>query len=348
MRLSLWAASLLVGGQLLAMLLPASAEEQRLLFTSLSPPNSPNSAFFNDWAKRVNARAKGTIKIEVKDGVALANYENVYQRVLDDVVQIGWATFPTLAGKFPLAEIPGLPFIADNSEHAAVALWRLYKTGLLDAEFQNVVPIWIAVYPPPRLHLNKTPRSLDDLAGLKIGTSARYEAALVEKLGGTPISVRPTQLYEMLQRNTIDGTAMSWAAFEPFNLKEVTSYHVEIRFGGGSGMFFMSKKKFDALPEEARQALQDEGGEAMSRQFGIYLDEQAARQRAIVAGMPDKHKIVEPSEAEIESWRQKAQPIIQDWIKSRPGGDGQKVFDTYKELIAKEQSKEQSKAEPEK
>jgi TRAP-type C4-dicarboxylate transport system substrate-binding protein len=252
----------------------------------------------------------------------------------DDVVQIGWATFPTLAGKFPSAEIPGLPFIADNSEHAAMALWRLYKTGLLDSEFRDVVPIWVAVYPPPRLHLTKPPRSLNDLAGLKIGTSARYDAALVENLGCTPISVRPTQLYEMLQRNTIDGTAMSWAAFEPFNLKEVTSYHSEIRFGGGSGMFFMSRKKFDALPAEARKALEEEGGEPTSREFGIYLDKQAARQRLIVAGMPDKHTIEEPSDAQVRSWREKAQPIIEDWIKTRPGGSGQKVFDTYRELIA--------------
>jgi len=338
MRSALLAVFSLICGGMTSAQFPAKAEEQRLLFTSLSPPNSPNSAFFNEWAKRVNERTKGAIKVEVRDGFALANYENVYSRVLDDVVQIGWATFPTLAGKFPLAEIPGLPFIADNSEHAAVALWRLYKTGLLDSEFRDVVPIWVAVYPPPRLHLTRPPHSLSDLAGLKIGTSARYEAALVENLGGTPISVRPTQLYEMLQRHTIDGTAMSWAAFEPFNLKEVTSYHVEIRFGGGSGMFFMSRKKFDTLPADARKALEEEGGEPMSREFGIYLDKQAARQRSIVAGMPDKHTIEEPSDAQIRSWREKAQPIIEAWIKTRPGGSGQKVFDSYRELIANAQA----------
>jgi TRAP-type C4-dicarboxylate transport system substrate-binding protein len=334
MRFRPLAISILAGGLAIFALSPAKAEVQRLLFTSLSPPNSPNSKFFNDWAKRVNEKAKDTIKVEVRDGLALANYDNVYSRVLDDVVQIGWATFPTLAGKFPLAEVPGLPFVSDNSEHASVALWRLYKTGLLSAEFNDVVPIWIAVYPPPRLHLTKPPHSLDDLAGVKIGTSARYEAALIEKLGGTPISARPTQLYEMLQRNTIDGTAMSWAAFAPFNLKEVTSYHVELPFGGGSGMFFMSKKKFDALPAEARNALEEEGGERMSREFGVYFDQQAAQQRAIVAGMPE-HKIVQLTDVQMEAWREKAQPIIEDWIKTRPDGSGQRVFDTYQELIAK-------------
>jgi TRAP-type transport system periplasmic protein len=334
MRFKPLATSVLAGGLAIFALSPAKAEVQRLLFTSLSPPNSPNSAFFNEWAKRVNEKAKDTIKVEVRDGLALANYDNVYSRVLDDVVQIGWATFPTLAGKFPLAEVPGLPFVSDNSEHASVALWRLYKTGLLSAEFNDVVPIWIAVYPPPRLHLTKPPHSLDDLAGVKIGTSARYEAALIEKLGGTPISARPTQLYEMLQRNTIDGTAMSWAAFAPFNLKEVTSYHVELPFGGGSGMFFMSKRKFDTLPAEARKALEEEGGERMSREFGVYFDRQAAQQRAIVAAMPE-HKIVQLTDVQMEAWREKAQPIIEDWIKTRPGGSGQRVFDTYQELIAK-------------
>src|ERR1700733_9702875 len=148
MRFKPLATSVLAGGLAIFALSPAKAEVQRLLFTSLSPPNSPNSAFFNEWAKRVNEKAKDTVKVEERDGLALANYDNVYSRVLDDVVQIVWATFPTLAGKFPLAEVPGLPFVSDNSEHASVALWRLYKTGLLRAEFNDVGPVWVAVYPP--------------------------------------------------------------------------------------------------------------------------------------------------------------------------------------------------------
>ena len=47
----------------------ASAQETRLLFTSLSPAGSPNSQFFNSWAQRVNDQSGGALKIEVRDGI---------------------------------------------------------------------------------------------------------------------------------------------------------------------------------------------------------------------------------------------------------------------------------------
>ena len=65
-----------------------SRAQERLIFTSLSPAGSSNSVFFNAWAQRVNEQSNGALKIEVRDGVTLANYGNVYERVQDDVVQI--------------------------------------------------------------------------------------------------------------------------------------------------------------------------------------------------------------------------------------------------------------------
>jgi TRAP-type C4-dicarboxylate transport system substrate-binding protein len=111
------------------------AQETRLLFTSQSPAGSRNVAWFTEWAKRVNAQSAGTLRIEVKEIGPLANFGNAYSRVLDDVVQIGWAPHPLVGGKFPLSEVAGLPFMADDSEKAGVALWRLYKSGALDAEY---------------------------------------------------------------------------------------------------------------------------------------------------------------------------------------------------------------------
>src|SRR5262245_46573177 len=110
----------------------AAPAQTKLLLTTMSPAGSTNSEqLFRPWAQRVNSASGGTIVVEPRDGVVLANLGNIYERVMDDVVQIGWGLHPFIAGKFPLSEIAGLPLTTDSAEIAGLSLWRLYKTGIL-------------------------------------------------------------------------------------------------------------------------------------------------------------------------------------------------------------------------
>lgn len=270
----------------------ASAEEIRLAMTSMSPAASNNSIYFNAWATRVNEQSSGTLKVEVKDGQALAHFGNVYDRVTNDVVQIGWSIHQIVAGKFPLTDVGGLPFIAESGEVGSPALWRVYKAGLLDSEYVEIVPLWLSTFPPGNLHFSKAPKSVDDVRGLKFAAAGRMQSLLTERIGGTPISIPSQDMYEALQRGTVDAAIISWAGFAPYKLHEVSSYHVEGPLGQNTSMFFMTRARFNALPAAAKKALEDNGGEAQSRAFGKYLDGEAAKQRAPVKAS-DKHTVVE-------------------------------------------------------
>jgi len=204
-----------------------AAQETRLLMTSLSPGGSTNSVFFNQWSQKLADQSGGAVKIDVRDGTTLANFGNVYERVQDDVVQIGWAIHQVVAGKFPLSEVAGLPFVEGGFSRASLALYRLAQTGLLNNEYKDVVPLVFSVFGPSQLHFARQPRSIDDLNGLKIGVAGRAPSQLVTALGGTPISMQPGDFYEALQRRTVDGVITSWSAFAPYKLQEVTTYHVE-------------------------------------------------------------------------------------------------------------------------
>jgi TRAP-type C4-dicarboxylate transport system substrate-binding protein len=309
----------------------APAQETRLLLTSLSPAGSPNSAFFNEWAQRVGDIGKGSVKVEVRDGTALANFSNSYDRVLSDVVQIGWAQHAFVAGKFPLSEVPGLPFLVDDNVACSVTLWRLYRTGLLEAEYKETVPVWFGCLGQQGLHFAKAPRSIDDLGGLKLRVAGKVPSRLVELMGGTPISMPAENMYEALQRGTLDGLVTSWAAFEPYKLHEVSSYHLEAAVGTSPSMFFMARKKFESLPAEARHALEANSGEGPSRAFGAHIANQAARARTPVAAS-DKHRLVQLTPQQRAAWEAKASPILEDWTKERAGGD--KVVAAFRTIYA--------------
>ena len=328
-----WKAAL-AAAALLSFCSAANADEIRLLFTSQSPAGSRNVAWFTEWAQRVNAQSAGTIRIEVKEIGPLANFGNAYNRVLDDVVQIGWAPHPLIGGKFPLSEVAGLPFMADDSEKAGVALWRLYKSGALDAEYKEMIPIWMGMFPQNQVHFRK-PVKFNDLRGFKISSSARTQGELTARLNGAPISIQTGDVYEALQRGTIDGAMLSWAAFAPYKLAEVSAYHVEAPIGAWTHMFFMSRAKWNALPAAAKKALEANGGEAQTRAWGKYLDGEFANERSKVAAMAN-HTIVQLTPQQRDAWRTAAVPVIDEWKKTRPSGEqsAQKIIDAYAKLLA--------------
>jgi TRAP-type C4-dicarboxylate transport system substrate-binding protein len=309
----------------------ASAQETRLLFTSLSPAGSPNSQFFNSWAQRVNDQSGGALKIEVRDGTALANFGNSYDRVLSDVVQIGWVQPAFIAGKFPLSEVTNLPFMTDDDINCSLALWRYYKSPVMAAELQDVVPIWASCLAQSGLHFAKAPRSDTELNGLKMRVAGKVPSQIVERMGGTPVSMTAESIYEALQRGTIDGMVTSWAAFEPYKFAEVAFYHVEAPIGSNPSMFMMSRKKYESLPPAARKALDDNSGEAIVREAAKHFAAQAARARAAVAQLPN-HKIVTPPPAQLAALKEKLNPIVVDWAKERPGAD--KAVETFRQIYA--------------
>jgi TRAP-type C4-dicarboxylate transport system substrate-binding protein len=308
---------------------PAAAQV-KLLFTSMGPPDASFSLFMKDWAKRVTAAAQGAGDVEVRDGAALANFTNVYERVLNDVVQIGFGQQAFIAGKFPLSEVTNLPFVVKDNTVGSVALWRLYKSGLLDKEYDETVPVWLNLLGPAYVHLVREPRTLDNLDGLKVRVAGKVVGRALQTLGGSPISLPAEGLYEGLQRGTIDGAITSWSAFEPFRLAEVTSHHVLAPLGAAPAMFFMAKKKWEALAR-LRTALEAHGGEAQSRTAGELWKKHSLQQQSTVAQLP-RHNIIELSPAQMTSWQARVEPVIAEWTGSVAGGA--QALERYRALYA--------------
>jgi TRAP-type C4-dicarboxylate transport system substrate-binding protein len=316
---------------LLAIPCQSASAQQTLLMTTMSPAGSANIVKnFKPWADRINAQADGTVTVDTRAGTVLANFGNILERVQDDVVQIGWALPGVAAGRFPLTEVGAFPFLTYNAEEASVAFWRLYKSGLLDAEYRDIVPLMFGLFSQYQIHLSKQPRSLDNLTGLKIAGNAKAQVDAIQRLGGTPLSIPTQDHYEALQRGTIDGVITGWGAFDAYKLGEVTSFHIEVPLGTAVSFLFMSRNKYESLPAAARRAIDDNSGEAGTRRWANYLDTLTNAQRELHKPS-DTRKVVELSPEQSAHWRTVLEPQLDDWAGSRPGGA--KVLATYRTLV---------------
>jgi TRAP-type transport system periplasmic protein len=312
---------------------PASADELVLKFATLDVPQAHlNMRIHHPWAEKINKEANGLFKIQVFDGEALANQGNIYNQVASNVVQIGWG-LPSLAGKFPLMAVAALPYLSDlNSEISSVAMWRLYKSGLLDKEFDQVVPLKLIVFPQSGLQFRKEPPTLDNLTGLKVIAGTKIASEIVQKLGGAPLSFRIDEYYETLQRGTADAVLVGWTAFNPFKLAEVTHYHLDVPLGGETGYIFMARKEWNALPAPVQKILADNSGEGVSRDFGKFWDEVVKEGKDDTYKLPG-HTPLTLTAAQEKSWHDRIAPIAEEWAKTQPDGD--KVLSTYVDLLAK-------------
>jgi TRAP-type C4-dicarboxylate transport system substrate-binding protein len=230
-----------------------------------------------------------------------------------------------------MSEVPTLPFLYDDPVPASVAYWRLYKSGALGDELKDFHPLWLMVSGNSAIHFIAKPQSLDDLGGAKVNiVGGQVSVAAITQLGGRAMSIPTVDTYQALQRHMVDSVLIGWTAFGPYKLAEVTSYHVMMPIGNSAFMMFMNKAKYDKLPAGVRKVLDDNGGEAESRNFAKYFQD-ASNDFIQDARNSKSHEVVTLTAAQKESWRKRVEPIAEKWLEERPGSA--KVRDAYVKLL---------------
>jgi len=327
----------------LAVLLPSAghADPITLKFTTLNPPQSFLVAkYMRPWAERIAAESKGLVKIEEFDGFVLATNLNAYDRVMSDVIQITWANQNYSQGQFPGTDVVSLPLTARTSEEASVALWRLYADGILAKEYANLHPFLLIGVPQQGIQTRtKRVATLADVQGLRLIAGSKINTEAVSAVGAAPISINVGEMYEALERGTVDGCVMPYTAFDPFKLAEVTHYHLEAPFGSAAAMVFMSKKKWDSLPAAVQKVFDDNSGEAASRAFAKVWDAEQQRERDALMHSPD-HTITALTPDQLKPWAERLEGVQAAWIKNTPNGAA--VAKAFEAEVAKVRSEEAS------
>ena len=311
----------------------ARAEEPKLIFAVSAPAMSHiNVRVFKPWSERVNAQGKGVVQIDARFGTGITNSVNFYDRMLADVVQMAWGTTGSIAGKFNLSQVVTLPFLVGTGEIGSIAYWRLFASGLLDAEFADVHVIMLNAYPQYGVHFAKIPaKPIVDLKGMRMIVTQKSFGDVTEALGGAPIAVPISDIYTSLQRGVAEGTITQWTVFQPFKLIDVLNYHVDGKLGSAAGAFMMNRKRWDALPDAAKKVLDANSGEGESRALGKFWDTVASEMREQVRGTPG-HKIDRLSPAVEADWDRRTQPLVAEWARTTPGGD--KVLAAFRRYVA--------------
>ena len=157
-----------------------------------------------------------------------------------------------------------------------------------------IVGLWGTA--PYSIHTNFPVNSIADLKGKTIRASSKNESAALRAFGAVPIGMPVTEIPEAISRGTISGTTSHMSPFFDFGLDRVTNNHFFIGLGVVPLAVLMNKKKFDALPEASRAAIERNAGDTMTK---LWIDSITAYNAANLEKLKSnpKNKVVFPSQA---------------------------------------------------
>jgi TRAP-type C4-dicarboxylate transport system substrate-binding protein len=294
-------------------------EATTLRFANTGAANAATwTEWWDPWTKRVEQDSGGTLKFQVYFSGALGNLMNVYDRITAGVADLGLGVVSPLRGKLAGTFVMELP--SDfNGEEGSAGMWHIFESGLTANEWRENKPLALFVYPQNSMHFVAPVTKVEELRGLKLATVSKIDADILTRMGAAPVTVTPTELYEVVNRRVASAAVIGWTGVMAFKLFEVTNYHLNAPLGSGGGFLNMNKDAYAKLPEKARAALDKNSGYTESKNFGAALDRIYLSEENLVRQMPRQTIGVLPRE-EHARWAAFGAPITDEWVKTTPNG----------------------------
>ena len=245
-----------------------------LKFNHVLGAKEPYHQGFLDWAKAVEQKTKGGLKIEVFHSAQLGVEEDIIEQIRQGA-NIGQNTDSARLGNY----IPGIaimngPYFAETLEEVAklrtsptIKAWSdelANKFGLKVVSFN-----WVQGY--RHFFTNKPVKNPEDLKGLRIRTPpAPIWQESVRALGAAPVALAFGEMYPALQQKAIDGVELVYNNIPAGRFYEVLKYVSETRHIMLINFEVISAKFFNSLPADYQKILVEEcdkAGEETSRRI---------------------------------------------------------------------------------
>ena len=310
------AGALLVAGCGKAKTEQASQKPIELSYSVFFPPSHIQCKTAEEWAKAVEARSEGRIKITIYPGGTLTKAPQCYEGVINGLSDIGMSCLAYTRGRFPLLEGLDLPLGYPDGKTATRAVNDMVLK-YAPAEIQDVHVLYMHAHGPGILASKKDVRKLDDMKGLKVRATG-LSAKIVESLGGTPVAMSQPETYESLQKGVVDATLCPMETLKGWKQGEVVNSVTDAKnIGYTTAMFVvMNKAKWDSLPAGLQKLLTDVSAEWVDK-HGAAWD--VADEEGLQFVKELKHEIIELAADDAAAWKAAVQPMLDEYVKATTG-----------------------------
>ncbi len=313
----------------------APAEVIKLRFAQITPAAHPYYSHISEpWAREIEKRTKGRVKITLYPAGALVAGNVMYKSTVSGITDIGTSSFGWERGRHPLMSvysyIPGF-----KSAKVAARVANDVVAQMKPKELADTHLLFIHACAPMHMWSKKPIRAKEDLKGLEV-RAAGPTGKLVKDLGGVPISAPQGEAYEMLSKGIVKASISSLDVLKGFRQAEVVK-HVTLAYFHVAPFFVsMNKAKWNALPKDIQKIFTEVSKEYIDIAGDVWDKASAA---GLKYAKEQKLEIIELPDAERARWHSAYGPLQEKYIKdmAAKGLPGREFLEAIKTATKKYQ-----------
>jgi len=302
------ALTMLLAGATLAWAAGLSAAEITLKTGTSWNDKFPMKAMLKDVLKpKLEAYSDGRLTTEIHMAKSLCSEKTCVEQVKLGQIDIGTASVSNYGGFHKTYEILTLPYIFADDDSAQKVLDGFLFDELSEVSVSRDKMKILAVVPflgfrqlETNVGVIRTPK---DLRGVKIRvTKSPLDGALLRAWGAVSTPVAWAETYDAVQQKVVRGLYIQKSVHAMMKFHEVSKY-VTLTGGAWTPMvIFMDQKRFEKLPQWARDAVDKAAADLRDQSFAIdqkYAAKMGAKNVA-------KVNYYQPTPEEMVQWRNAA------------------------------------------
>jgi len=230
------------------------------------------------FADLVNKKTDGRVTIQIFDSGSLHPFDKPIDSILGGVSDISPLAAAGIDKRLPCALITQfLPLAVDWSR--IVELDQEYD-DILDEEYGKIglkiILSQDASY-DQEWWFRGTPTKVDELNGKLVRSVGPVITHVIQRFGGKPVFISPTETYQSAERGVVDVINMGVSTFSSWKLWTVMPNMVRANMFYSNVTYAINKAKFDKLRPEDQKAILEAGIEAAkwtTPRYQAWIDEQ--------------------------------------------------------------------------
>lgn len=306
-----------------------------LSYSSFFPAQYGMGKAAEEWAREVEKRTQGKVKITMYHGGTLTSARECYEGVVMGSSDIGQSCLAYTRGRFPLMEVvdlPGYSFNAIITSRVADEIYRKFKPK----ELSDIHVLYIHAHIPGVIYTrDKQVKNLEDLKGLRI-RSTGLSTKILKNLGATPVAMPKGDQYDALLKGVVDGTVGSPNELKGWRVAEVSKYSTFYpRVGYVTAMFVgMNLEKWNSLPPDIQSTIDQVSHEWVEYSGKSWNNIEV---EGIHFGVQKGHVFNRLSSEEGARWEKAIEPAFAEYVKNMKAKNlpGEEALGYRNQLIEK-------------
>lgn len=279
------------------------AENITLRLADVQPEGYPTVVGAREFARLVEERTDGRIKIEVYPGGILGDESTTIEQVQFGAIDFVRTAITPMANFEPAMNVLSLPYLYPSEEYMFQVLQSEIGEGILEGLKNNGI-IGLTWYDAGARSFyvnNKVGGSPENLAGLRIRVQeSQLMMDLVEALDASPTPITSGEVYSALQTGVVDAAENSYPTWYYNSHHEVAPNFVEDEHNRIPELIIMSKITWDSLSSEDQKIIKQAAIESTEVQREAW-DQRTEEAKALA--VKEGATIITPTAEEKEAFR---------------------------------------------